>query len=222
MATNSEVILVHGLWYGNWAMASLARRLRRVGYTCRLFSYRSTATGLGNQAAELGQFVQHSPATRVNFVGHSLGGLVILRMLSGGFARPPGRVVLLGTPLQGSKVVRKALRLPGGAAFFGLAAVSLGRGLPDLVEGGEIGMIAGARALGLGRLLGQSAQSGDGTVALAEANARYLSDRIVLPVSHTGLLYSAEVARAVCNFLESGHFRQGPGPSEPGRSPNHS
>jgi hypothetical protein len=104
-------------------------------------------------------------------------------------------------------------------AFFGLAGDSLSRGLPGLAEGREIGMIAGTRALGLGRLLGQTAQASDGTVALAEADAPYLTDRIELPVSHTGLLYSVEVAQAVCNFLESGHF-QPPGLPGPGRSPN--
>jgi hypothetical protein len=67
-------------------------------------------------------------------------------------------------------------------------------------------MIAGTRPFGLGRLLGQSAEDTDGTVALAETEAPCVSSRIVLPVSHTGLLYSAEVARQVCTFLESGRF----------------
>ncbi len=31
-------------------------------------------------------------------------------------------------------------------------------------------------------------------------------DRMVLPVSHTGLLYSGKVARHAANFLETGRF----------------
>jgi len=195
-------------------MNSLARRLRRSGYSLRCFRYRSTAATLASSAIELARFVQGSEANSVHYVGHSLGGLVILQMLSTESMMPPGRVVLLGTPLQGSEVVRKLVRFPRAHALLGQAADSLTRGLSpgfshglrDGADVREIGMIAGTRPFGLGRLLGQSAEDTDGTVALAETEAPCVSSRIALPVSHSGLLYSAEVARQVCTFLESGCF----------------
>ncbi|MGH8035103.1 MAG: esterase/lipase family protein [Lysobacterales bacterium] len=211
MERDAEVVLVHGLWHGSWAMMSLARRLRRAGYALRFFKYRPTVSSLASHASDLAQFVGRSEATKVHYVGHSLGGLVILQMLCSRFAVPSGRVVLLGTPLQGSEVVRRVARLPGAHAFLGQAAEGLARGVPGLVEGHEIGVIAGTRAVGIGRLLGQPAQGSDGTVALAETDAPYLSGRIALPVSHTGLLYSAAVAQSVSSFLESGSFSQGSG-----------
>ena len=108
-----EVILVHGLWYGRWAMGFLGRCLRRRGFTVRRFTYRATESPVAKQATQLALFAQHGGATKVHFVGHSLGGLVIMRMLAGGQSPAVGRVVLLGTPLQGSRVARKLAELPG-------------------------------------------------------------------------------------------------------------
>lgn len=207
---NTEVVLVHGLWYGSWSMASLARRLRRAGHALRYFTYRSTTADLAGNADSLAQFVRGSNATRVHYVGHSLGGLVILQMLCNEPLLPPGRVVLLGTPLRGSAVVRNLARFPPAQALLGQAADSLSRGFSDIrregTEGREIGMIAGTRPFGLGRLLGQSADASDGTVALDETRAPFLHGHVSLAASHTGLLYSTEVARQVCSFLDSGRF----------------
>ena len=206
MIERVEVVLVHGLWFGGWSMASLARRLRAAGFGVRQFEYRSTRADLATHAADLLCFVRTISATRVHMLGHSLGGLVILKMLSGMPDIAPGRVVLLGTPLQGSQTVARALQLPGGSALFGQVAVDLCRGQTQFAPGREIGMIAGSRGIGLGRLFGQSARDSDGTVALSETDDPGLSGRLVLPVSHTGMLFSAEVARAVCIFLANGRF----------------
>ena len=85
-----------------------AAGLRDAGQQTRCFGYPSTRGGLSEHAAALRRFAGQSPAEIQNFVGHSLGGLVILRMLAEADALPPGRVVLLGSPLRGSVVVRRA------------------------------------------------------------------------------------------------------------------
>ena len=41
-----EVILVHGLWYGSWAMKRLNVSLREAGFTTRPFEYASTSAAL--------------------------------------------------------------------------------------------------------------------------------------------------------------------------------
>lgn len=202
-----EVILVHGLWYGPWAMAMLARRLRRAGHVVRRFAYQPTASSVAVHARNLAQFVRQGNATTMHFVGHSMGGLVILQMLANEPELASGRVVLLGTPLQGSLVARRLLRLPGGALLLGELATGLCQAQPLLwAAGREIGMIAGSRALGLGRLLGKPGAVSDGTVALDEADAPELSGRVVLPVSHTGMLFSGQVAQQVLAFLRNGRF----------------
>ena len=213
-----EVILVHGLWYGRWTMGFLGRYLRRMGFTVRRFTYRATRSSAATHASRLALFARHGSGTQVHFVGHSLGGLVIMRMLAGGQAPAVGRVVLLGTPLQGSRVARKLAQLPGGALLLGQVAGDLSGGHPVPASGFEIGMIAGCRALGLGRLFGQPGVASDGTVGLAEANAPDLSDRVILPVSHTGMLYSSQVASQVADFIRDGRFTSPPATRDHGFS----
>jgi len=200
------VILVHGLWFGSWAMARLARKLQAADYNVLRFNYRSTKAGLDAHARQLDKFVQAHAAGQTHFVGHSLGGLLILRMLSGAEDVPPGRVVLLGSPLHGSAVARKSTRVPGGSKLLGQARGDLFSGYAHLPGGREIAMIAGSRALGLGRLVGGTEGPGDGTVAVEETRVPGLAAHRTLPVSHTSMLFSAQVARMTVNFLQSGHF----------------
>jgi pimeloyl-ACP methyl ester carboxylesterase len=203
---SAEVILVHGLWYGAWAMAPLADRLRRAGYVVRLFSYRPTRSAVAFHARQLAGFIQASHSSTLHFVGHSLGGLVIRQLMADSPSLPPGRAVLLGTPLQGSRTARRVVQLPGGRALLGAVADDLCRGNISAIGGREVGMIAGCKAVGLGRILGKPRLPSDGTVDLRETGGPGLSARVVLPLSHTGMLFSGEAARQVVHFLQTGQF----------------
>ena len=202
----SEVILVHGLWYGSWALRALSRRLRRDGFNIRHFAYPATSAALGDHAGKLYEFARTTKADKLHFLGHSLGGLVILRMLSETPALPPGRVVLLGCPLGGSVVARRMRNVPGSGKLLGEARSTLEAGYSRLPTDRETGLIAGSMGLGLGLFVGGTGGPGDGTVSLHETSNHGLQDRMVLPVSHTGLLYSAKVASHAANFLETGRF----------------
>jgi pimeloyl-ACP methyl ester carboxylesterase len=212
--TATRVVLVHGLFYGRWSMRVLAGRLRRAGFNVESFGYRPGRDGLDGAAAALAAFCRglDSPVTR--FVGHSLGGLVILRALDQQPERVPGRAVLLGTPLQGSHVARRLCANRFGRAMLGAAGPVLVGGCSRLPAQYEIGMVAGTVRVGLGRLTGVLDGPSDGTVGLQEANATGLAGRLVLPVTHTGLLFSARVAEQAAHFLRTGRFD--PSPAGPG------
>jgi hypothetical protein len=96
--------------------------------------------------------------------------------------------------------------LPGAGKLLGEARTTLETGYSRLPKDRETGLIAGSLGLGLGLFMGGTAGPGDGTVSLHEAANPGLLDRMVLPVSHTGLLYSGKVARHAANFLETGRF----------------
>jgi pimeloyl-ACP methyl ester carboxylesterase len=206
MTARAEIILVHGLWFGSWAMASLGRKLRARGLSCRSYSYRTTGDGLDEHAAELWKFVQAVPADSIHFVAHSLGGLVTLRMLEKFDGIAPGRVVLLGSPLGGSITARKAGKVPGAEKLLGDVRSALHEGYGQIPPDRDTGMIAGTRGIGLGMLVGGVGGRGDGTVAIRETRMPGLADHIELPVTHTGMLYSKKVAHQAARFLRSGGF----------------
>ncbi len=209
MTRPAEIILVHGLWFGPVFMRPLARRLHRLtGLPIRRFHYRTTRGELGEHADRLHRFAQRGGAAVQHFVDHSLGGLVILKMLNTCDDLTPGRVVFLGSPLQGSRVARKARKVPGSEALLGKIQDALLEGFPLVPGDREAGMIAGSRSMGLGWLVGGTEGPGDGTVAVAETIADGLDDHCVLPATHTGMLYSARVAEQVSQFLETGRFER--------------
>jgi len=204
------VIMVHGLWFGARSLSLLARRLRQAGFMPRRFRYRSTRAPLAEQCHALRQFIGPAADAPLHFVAHSLGGLVTLSMLADADDLPSGRVVLLGSPLQGSTVARKAAALPGGGGLLGAARPALEAGLARPEIRREIGMIAGSRSFGLGLLLGGMGGPGDGTVAISETRFEGLREHRILPVTHTGMLFSREVAQEVASFLSAGSFTAPP------------
>lgn len=187
-------------------MAPLARRLENSGLPVRRFNYRTTRGDLSAHAARLYDFAALNDAPIRHFVGHSLGGLVILKLLSEHADMPPGRVVFLGSPLQGSAVVQRAEKIPGSAALLGQIRGALETGFAGAPGSREAGMIAGSKSLGLGWMVGGTNGPGDGTVAIAETAAPWLKDHCVLPVTHTGMLYSRAVAEKTARFLDTGGF----------------
>jgi pimeloyl-ACP methyl ester carboxylesterase len=199
------VIMVHGLWFGARSLTLLARRLRKAGFLPRCFRYRSTRAPLAEQSRALRRFIGPAADAPLHFVAHSLGGLVTLSMLADADDLPPGRVVLLGSPVQGSTVARKAAALPG-FGLLGAARPALEAGLARPEIRREIGMIAGSRSFGLGLLLGGLGGPGDGTVAITETRFEGLREHRILPVTHTGMLFSREVAQEVASFLRAGSF----------------
>lgn len=206
MKGGERVVLVHGLWFGAWAMGRLAGRLREAGFAPLYFRYATHSTSLDSHARRLHEFCLKYPAESLHFVAHSLGGLVVLNMLSRFAALPPGRVVLLGSPLAGSAVARKVGRIRLARRLFGQIGSSLEAGYAGFPDGWKVGMIAGNRGIGLGLLVGGAGGPNDGTVAVAETQHRQLRDHLVLPVTHTGMLLSREVARQIALFLSSGRF----------------
>jgi len=204
----NTVVLVHGLWMPGAETALLRRRLRRVGFETQQFSYHSVAQDLAQNAHELAAFLERVPGETVHFVGHSLGGVVTLKMIQDHAPERIGRIVCLGSPVQGSTAGRTLARFPGGKRL-------IGKSLPAFAAGGpigrwssphELGLIAGRAPLGGGQFLGGLSAPHDGTVAVAETRLAGATAHVVLPVSHLSMLWSRSVADQVASFLESGLF----------------
>ena len=93
------VVCVHGFWSHGTGMYLIKRRFENeYGMRALLFNYPSVRGSLDDNAAALAEFLQAEGADGAHIVGHSLGGVVTLRMLANHKDAPPGRVVCLGSP----------------------------------------------------------------------------------------------------------------------------
>jgi pimeloyl-ACP methyl ester carboxylesterase len=218
---STVIVYVHGLWVTGREAFWLRRRLEQdLEAKTLTFPYPSVTTDATTNARALAKFLAALRADTLHLVGHSLGGLVILKLFEEGADAPaqlpPGRIVLLGSPLCGSRAARNLARLPFGKKIMGLGATEELLAARERRWNGarDLGVIAGDLSFGLGRLVGTLGGPSDGTILVEETELDGTADRLVLRVSHTGMLFSAVVARAAGAFLSTGRFRTlGPGAS---------
>lgn len=200
-----EVILAHGLWVPGLVMKPLAARLKSSGMRCHTFDYMGRSRPIEAHAERLARFARGvGPA---HFVGHSLGGLVVLHALASDRTLEAGRIVLLGTPARGCLAGRRLARHSAGRWFLGESGVLWGEGRAARWERSEaLGVVAGTVALGLGRLFGALPGQNDGVVTVDETTVAGMKERVALPLGHSQLLFSARVAALVESFLKEGRF----------------
>ena len=197
------VVLLHGLWMPGLAMHWLARRLQDAGHATEVFSYLSVADGPDRAVQAL---VDRIGVREVDLVAHSLGGLIAMQALRQAPHLKVGRLVCIGSPLKGSGAASGLLRLPMAAVLLGQSATLLREGVPDWAGTPQVGVIAGSVPHGLGALFAGFAGEHDGTVAVAETRLPGVQDHVVVAASHSGLLFSAEVADRTLAFLATGRF----------------
>jgi pimeloyl-ACP methyl ester carboxylesterase len=204
----AAVLLVHGLWLHPVAMALMRKRIARHGYAVLAYGYPTIRLDLRENVERLRRYCERFSGRKLHLVGHSMGGLLALKAAQ--LVSPPclGRVVLVGTPFGDSFAARALQRLPGGSSL-------LGRCMPEwLAEprlerfaACELGVIAGDRRVGLGRLIAPGLpKPNDGVVSVEETRVPGMSDHIVLRVAHTEMLFSRRVAEQVAAFLDRGKF----------------
>ena len=92
--------------------------------------------------------------------------------------------------------------------MLGMSTTGLFRGFDQIDVAHETGMIAGSRSVGLGWLVGAGGTPGDGTVMLEETRSAALTDHLVLPVTHSGMILSKDVADQARHFIAAGQFQR--------------
>jgi len=215
------VVLVHGLWMNGLELSMLGLRLRRDhGYDVRTFSYPVMSGAASDICRDLAAFAANAAGEgRVHFVGHSLGGVLVYRTLAEyGAGRLDGNAVLLGAPLNGCKAARGAAQFAALRPLLGPHVMSeLAEPPPRGWSGpNAVGVIAGTLRVGTGQLFAQFDEDNDGTVGVSETRIPGLTDHLVLPHSHFGMLYARDVATHVAHFLRHGHFLPAPSPAAGG------
>ena len=213
------VVYVHGLWLNGWESLLLRQRLsRQLDCTTISFPYASVGAGLEENVRALRVFLTGLRADALHLVGHSLGGIVILELFDSAAARagaaghepslPPGRIVLLGSPVRGSRAARNFSQLRFGRRMLGLTAHEALLPERDRQWRGkrELGIIAGTVPVGFGRFMGPFDAPSDGTVLVAETHMPGAKQHLSMRTTHSGMVYSALVARQIASFLRDGRF----------------
>jgi pimeloyl-ACP methyl ester carboxylesterase len=206
------VVYVHGLWLTGLEGTFLRRRLGGdLGAETYVFTYPSVKSSISENAVSFAGFLRALKCDTLHLVGHSLGGLLILKLFESGAGAglPTGRVVLLGSPLNGSRAALNLARVPFGKALLGCGVQEeLLVARTRRWDGQrELGVIAGNLSLGLGRLMGAGGAPSDGTIFVEETRLAGATQHLVMRVSHSGLPFSRGVARQTAAFLRSGKFR---------------
>lgn len=201
------VILVHGVWSNGLDFWRLRLNLKRAGYACHVFNYHVWGKPPAETAAQLHTFTENIDAPVLHFIGHSLGGIILMHLFDQFPFNRQGRVVLMAAPVNGSTVGRRLASTPFTSWMLGKSSErGLDGDVPEWRGWQDIGVIAGTFPMGVGMVVGGLELPHDGTVSVAETQLKGATDYITLPVSHSGMLMSAEVSNQVITFLRSGKF----------------
>jgi triacylglycerol lipase len=220
------VVLLHGIGMRSYVMKRLESALRADGYRTVNLSYPSRKMPFEQLAGEYlpAQLAKHdvARAPQLHFVTHSMGSLLVRKFIQD--ARPAnlGRVVMIGPPNQGSTAADAAKENVLLREYLGGNLVRLGTGEDAIVKtlgpaDFDVGIIAGEVAINpvFGEALGGK---NDGAVTIESARLAGMKDFIVVPYSHTLMLWRSEVVNQVRAFLREGKFaRQGNEPVGRGR-----
>lgn len=190
-----HIVLLHGLFMNNLVMSYLANGFITRGYSVSLFQYKSKLYSpeiLVDLHDHVKALVDHG--SEVILVGHSMGGLIARQLCQEHPTLAKG-LITLGTPHKQSKIGQLAdkLGLIGTAGEVGIC-------VPIAEWKGEIPLLSIAGNLKVG-LLALDKEANDGTVRVAETMCANQTGHLVLPVSHTGIVYSKKALDAADAFI---------------------
>ena len=213
MTSLNTVICIHGIWGQGLEMTLIKRRLEKeYGFNVLLFNYPSVRGTLDENAEKLSNFIADKQLESVHMLGHSLGGIIALRMLANHPDSPPGRVVCIGSPLTGSRAVKFlttqnwAEPIIGHSLPAGAVHAVANEWASHVCEERDVGIIAGTSPYGFGRLVTTFDGDNDGSVAVSETQLNGAKDHICLDVSHKSMLISREVVDQAAAFFKRGEF----------------
>lgn len=206
------VILLHGLARSSHSMEALQESLIKEGYTTVNHTYPSREHAIEKLATlAIEPALKKCPEnSKINFVTHSLGGILVRQYLSKHDIKNMHRVVMLGPPNKGSEVVDKLAKIPGFHFINGDAGLQLGTGklsVPNSLGKAnfDVGIVAGTKSINL-ILSSLIPNKDDGKVSIENTKLEGMADHIAMPVTHPFMMKNKAVIAQTLRFLKHGKF----------------
>ena len=208
------VVLLHGLNRSWRAMRTMAKALQEAGFSTVNVDYPSQSGSIeviAPLAVDTGLIeCRATGASRIHFVTHSIGGILIRYQNEHAPIPDLGRVVMLAPPNQGSEIVDKTRDWPGFEIFSGAAGAQLGTDDDSVPKqlgpvDFDLGVIAGTGTINIftSALL---PDPDDGKVSVASTRVDGMKDFLVVGNSHRYITRSEVVTRNAAAFLRTGAF----------------
>lgn len=211
------VVLLHGIAKSKDDLAPVEEMLLKNGYKTLNFTYPSKKKNLD----EIAEFLHTEKldkefwegAGKVNFVTHSMGGLVARRYFDKYRKEIPaeklGRVVMMGPPNQGSEVADLIHNLWPYKWYYGpageeLTTKSQSRNKSEIYY--ELGVIAGTKEWPYFVSAFVIPDKSDGRVAVKKTKIKGMADHITVNATHTFIMKKPDTQKHILTFLKEGHF----------------
>jgi pimeloyl-ACP methyl ester carboxylesterase len=218
--TGKVVVALHGILRSRHQLQPMCDWLEKTGgYEVINFNYASSRCEIGEHAEALATVLSRYPdVTELNFVGHSMGNIVLRHYLhdcaTGAHGLKPDprirRIVMLGPPNNGAELAKrfhdnKLFQVVWGKSGQQLADkwVKLEPNLATPTC--EFGIVAGCQgtSIGLNPLV---TGDDDGVVSVDETKLPGACDFLEVPLTHGALMDDRQVRQCLLNFFKEGYF----------------
>jgi hypothetical protein len=213
-APKEFVFVLHGLAGGGLTISPLANRIEDAGYETKIIDYKTLGTTPEEIMLEVSSKIKFAMPLdtnmTINFVGYSLGSIVIRAYLDRDTLSNLGRVVLIAPPNKGSPLAdffkdTWIIDLFGETIqLLGTDSTSFPNSIGDPYY--PVGIIAGVGASSLNNFYLPGLD--DGIVPLESTKLNNATDIIAFDESHIFMKFKKKIANQTIEFLKNGKFRK--------------